>query len=125
MRVIRIYADASGISHLAETRIALAADKLGRISAPLVPGEGAFLRELRAGLFVDFHCAPRRQLVIVVEGKVEVEAGDGVRAAASRGEAIFVEDTNGRGHITRVGDVAALCVYIPVAAQFDIGAMGG
>lgn len=125
MRVIRIYADAAGTSYLEETRIALAADKLGRISKSLIPGEGAFLRELRAGLLVDFHCAPRRQLVVVVGGSVEVEAGDGARAAANRGEAIFVEDTAGRGHITRVGDVAALCLYIPVAAEFDIRALSG
>jgi hypothetical protein len=125
LRVIRIYADGSGISHLEELRIALAADHLGRISGSMPPGEGAFLRELRAGLFVDFHRAPRRQLVIVVEGNVEVEAADGARAVAHRGEGIFVDDTTGQGHITRVGEIAATCVYIPVAAQFEIRSLCG
>jgi hypothetical protein len=126
LRVVRIYADAVGISHLEEMRIALADDNLGRISLSLAAGEGAFLRELRAGLFVDFHRAPRRQLVVVVNGNVEVEAGDGTTAVAGPVEAIFVEDTSGQGHITRVGAAgAATCIYIPVAAQFDIRTICG
>lgn len=122
---MRITADAGGTSHLEEARIRLAPDALGRISGALAPGEGAFLRELRAGLFVDFHRAPRRQLVIVVDGNVEVEAGDGARATLGRGQAIFVEDTTGRGHVTRVGATPATCVYIPVAAQFEIASVCG
>lgn len=120
MRVLRIYAGSDGVSHLEELRIALSPDNLGRISATLAPGAGAFVRELRAGLFVDFHRAPRRQLVVVAGGKVEVESGDGARAAIGPGEAIFVEDTAGAGHVTRVGEAAATCVYIPVAPDFDI-----
>ena len=125
MRVIRIYADATGTSHLEELRIALAPDRLGRISQPMAAGEGAFLRELRAGMFNDFHCAPRRQLVIVIDGDLSVEAGDGARAVARRGEAYFVEDTSGRGHVTRAGDTPVLCAYIPVAPQFDIRTICG
>lgn len=125
MRLVRIYADGSGVSHLEEMRIALAPDNLGRISDPVAPGPGAFLRELRAGLFVDFHRAPRRQLLVVVGGKVEVECGDGVRAAIGAGEAIFVEDTAGHGHVTRVGEANATCVYIPVAPDFDIRTVCG
>jgi hypothetical protein len=125
LRIVRISADSGGTSHLEEMRVRLAPDALGRISGALAPGEGAFLRELRAGLFVDFHKAPRRQLVIVVDGTVEVEAGDGARATIAPGAAIFVEDTTGHGHITRVGAMPATCVYIPVAAQFDIGTVCG
>jgi hypothetical protein len=125
LRVVRIYADGSGASHVEDMQIALAPDNLGRISGSLAPGEGAFIRELRAGLVVDFHRAPRRQLVVVVDGTVEVEATDGARMAVGRGEAIFVEDTTGRGHITRVGDRPATCLYIPVAAQFDIRTVCG
>lgn len=120
MRLVRIYADDAGVSHLEETRIALSPDNLGRISAPMAPGPGAFLRELRAGLAVDFHCAPRRQIIFVVGGTVEVEAGDGARASIGPGAAIWVEDTAGRGHLTRVGAEKAMCVYVPVAPDFDI-----
>ena len=125
MRVVRIHADAAGVSHLEERRIGLVPDNLGRISQPLAPGQGAFLRELRAGLSVDFHVAPRRQIIFVVGGAVEVEAGDGARASVGAGEAIFVEDLEGRGHLTRVGAEKAMCVYVPVAPDFDIRTVGG
>ena len=125
MRVVRIHADAAGESRLEETRIALSPDNLGRISKPLAPGPGAFLRELRAGLAVDFHVAPRRQIIFVVGGAVEVEAGDGARATVGPGEAIFVEDTTGRGHLTRVGAQKAMCVYVPVAPDFELRTVSG
>jgi hypothetical protein len=123
--VVRIHADEAGVSHLEETRIALAPDKLGRISTAIAPGRGAFVRELRAGLSVDLHVAPRRQIIFVVGGVVEVEAGDGKRALIGPGEAILVEDTAGEGHLTRVGAVQATCVYVPVAPDFDIRTICG
>lgn len=120
MRVVRLYAGTDGVSHLEEHAIALRPDELGRISAIVQPGSGPFVRELRAGLRVDYHRAPRRQFVFVLEGTVTVHCADGESAAVGAGNAIFVEDVSGVGHRTQVVGRPALCLYVPVGAEFGI-----
>jgi uncharacterized cupin superfamily protein len=58
---------------------------------------------------------PRRQLFVVLSGEVEVEMSDGTRRTGTPGMVALLEDTTGRGHVTRtVGDapVNALAVRL-------------
>ena len=43
------------------------------------------------------HRAPRRRLVIVLDGDFEIETTDGERRTLSPGGVVLVEDTSGRG----------------------------
>ena len=73
-----------------------------------------FLR-IRAGSRSDWHPAPKKQFVMVLDGSVEVEAGDGERRKFAPGSVLLVTDTEGRGHRTNnLGDKAAILVWVPV-----------
>ena len=73
-----------------------------------------FLR-LRPGYRSDWHPAPRKQFVMVLEGVMEVEAGDGKRHEFRAGSVLLVTDTQGRGHRTNVlGDREVVLVWVPV-----------
>jgi quercetin dioxygenase-like cupin family protein len=48
-----------------------------------------------------WHPAPQRQYIIMLEGELEVEAGDGTKRLFSPGDILLVEDTTGRGHRSR------------------------
>ena len=73
-----------------------------------------FLR-LRPGYRSDWHPAPRKQFVMVLEGVMEVEAGDGTRREFRTGSVLLVTDTQGRGHRTNVlGDREVVLVRVPV-----------
>ena len=61
------------------------------------------------------HPAPRRQLVIVLDGEFEIETTDGERRTLAPGEVALVEDTTGRGHVTRVSKGGARFVAVPLA----------
>jgi|SRR5262245_5614749 len=73
-----------------------------------------FLR-LRPGYRSDWHPAPRKQFVMVLEGVMEVEAGDGKRREFRAGSVLLVTDTQGRGHRTNVlGERDVVLVRVPV-----------
>ncbi len=73
-------------------------------------------REMEAGRFIDWHPAPQRQYVTILEGELEIGFGDGTTRRFGKGDARLVEDTTGRGHTTRaVGDGPVLTAVIPLA----------
>ena len=49
----------------------------------------------------DFHNPPGRLLAIWLDGEVEFETSDGEMRRVSAGKAVLVEDTHGKGHISR------------------------
>jgi hypothetical protein len=49
----------------------------------------------------DPHNAPRRLLIVQLDGTVEVEVSDGEVRRFGPGSALVVEDTTGKGHVTR------------------------
>jgi hypothetical protein len=48
------------------------------------------------------HPAPRRQIFITVRGEYQVTAGDGAVRRFPAGSVLFLEDTTGTGHSTRI-----------------------
>jgi hypothetical protein len=101
MKIIRIYTGDDGESHFEDMEIPLNdAGPIGRLS-DLQKATGVIFRETPADYDYDFHNAPRRQYIINLDAGVEVEVGDGTRRIIHAGEIMLVEDTTGRGHISR------------------------
>jgi hypothetical protein len=48
-----------------------------------------------------WHPAPRRQYVINLDAGVEITASDGEKRVIGAGEVILVEDTTGKGHLSK------------------------
>jgi hypothetical protein len=61
------------------------------------------------------HPAPRRQLVVVLDGEFEIETSDGDRRTFSPGGFALFEDTTGRGHVTRMLRTPASFLAVPLA----------
>jgi hypothetical protein len=61
------------------------------------------------------HPAPRRQLVIALDGEFEIETSDGERRTFPPGGVVLVEDTAGRGHVTRASKGRATFVAVPLS----------
>ena len=70
------------------------------------------------GRFIDWHPAPRRQFVIILQGQLEIGLGDGSKQVFGAGDARLVEDTTGQGHTTRVvGNQPVVTATVPLAQQ--------
>ena len=102
MNITRIFSDSRGDSHFEEIEIPLKdAGKIGRLSVRF-PATGIIFRENDAGYDYDWHTAPQRQYIILLDGEIEIEVSDGEKRRFRGGDILLVEDTGGKGHKTRV-----------------------
>jgi hypothetical protein len=106
VKITRIHADEHDESHFAEVEIPMA-------SATLFPQLPPFLVPAELSVF-DLHTAPERQLAVSLNGTVEYETSDGEVRRFGPGDIVLVEDTTGRGHITRFADGEQCFFHIPV-----------
>lgn len=101
MKVTRIYADEEGVSHFADFDVALqSGGEIGRLSSPL-PGYGVIFRETESSYDYDWHRPPRKQWIVLLDGEISIETGDGATRTFRGGDVLLVEDLHGRGHKTR------------------------
>ena len=114
-RVTRLHMDEQGHSRFAEVEIPLAAALPGALSVsePWPASAVRFGRGVAGGGHPD-QPEPRRQLVVIVSGSVEVTATGDTRTFGP-GDVLLVEDTTGAGHSSRSseGFVGAIVVLEP------------
>ena len=79
-----------------------------------------FFKEFPAGTFLDWHPAPRRQIVIILSGQLEHGFKDGSRHTFGVGDVRILEDITGEGHTTRVvGSEPVVVAVVSLAGQND------
>jgi quercetin dioxygenase-like cupin family protein len=77
---------------------------------------GAELHRGAAGRVSDWHRGPRRQYVITLSGHGELEVAGGKKISVGPGHIELIEDTTGKGHITRVvGPEERVTLQLPLA----------
>lgn len=74
--------------------------KLGSYSKAY-PVSSLMFREFNEGLFFDWHCAPRAQYIVYLEGQVEVATTSGQKFVFNPGDVLLAEDITGEGHTTK------------------------
>lgn len=63
----------------------------------------------------EWHPAPARQFIIPLSGEMEFETSDGEKRVFGPGDILLVEDTEGKGHISRmVSSSIGVFAVIPV-----------
>jgi len=99
--VTRIYSDSDGNSHFEDIEISLTdAGNIGKLSAGLAAKEIIF-REVEPSYDWNFHTAPQKQYIILLDGEIEIETSLGDKRTFKAGEVLLVEDTIGKGHKTK------------------------
>lgn len=104
MNITRVYATSDGESHFEEIEIPLRdAGEIGMLSDGISVDQIIF-RENTPDYDYDWHQAPRRQYIILLDGHIEIEVSDGNKRQFQGGDVLLVEDTDGKGHRTRTID---------------------
>lgn len=100
MKITRIYSDERGESHFAEQEVELRdSGPIGRLSDP-IPAQSVIFRQNDPDYDYDWHVAPRRQFIVLLDGVIQIEVSDGTRRTFRGGDILLLEDTTGRGHRT-------------------------
>ena len=115
MRIHNLYEDSDRVSHFRDIEVAWAEQRgSSRVSAR-VAVSGMMFRETMGDYDVDWHPAPRRQYVINLDGGVHITAGDGETRYIGPGDLVLVEDTGGKGHISKfVGGAMRRSIFVAV-----------
>jgi len=121
---VHLYSDANGVSHFRDETVRLEPGpgpngNDGALSAYTLSGtkEAQFLA-LKHGAREDWHNAPRRMFLIVLQGTAQVTASDGQVRRFGPGSMLLMDDPKGKGHITEVvGDVDHVTLTIPWPAS--------
>lgn len=101
---VRLYADENGASQFEDVSVDLTNQgKIGWLSE-MIPATGIQFRETPPDYDYDWHNAPRRQFIIMLDGKVEIQISDGAKRLFDTGDVLLVEDTTGQGHISKAID---------------------
>ena len=104
MTVTRVYASADGESHFEELDIPLRdAGEIGMLSDG-EPARKIIFRENAPSYDYDWHHAPQRQYIALLDGEIEIEVSDGETRRFGGGDVLLMEDTWGRGHRTKTVD---------------------
>ncbi|HEY4370839.1 MAG TPA: hypothetical protein VGN52_02785 [Burkholderiales bacterium] len=118
MRLFRIFTKPSGESGIEIREVPMS--KEARPLSATFPAMNIFFRETPEGNVEDFHRAPRRQLIFLTSGILELESSEGKRFICRPGDLIFAEDHTGKGHITRsLRDIRGF-VHVVVPLEFDV-----
>jgi hypothetical protein len=107
MKYTRIYADEEGETHFQDVEIHLEPIEYAPPAPPLnlssfSPAIQYGFADAPPGWFGDWHPTPRRQIFFYLSGEVEVQVSDGEVRRFSAGSILLVEDTTGKGHVSRV-----------------------
>jgi hypothetical protein len=118
VKVTRVGLTSDGGSCFEEVEVVLAdGGEIGRLSDPW-PATGVIFRENDATYDFDWHQAPRRQLIVLLDGEIEVEVTSGEQRRFGSGDMVLVEDTTGTGHRTRqVSPGVRRSLFIPLPEE--------
>ena len=99
--VTRVFSDSNGDTRFEDMSIALNdAGEIGKLSEGL-PVKTIIFREVEATYDYDFHNAPQKQYLILIDGGIEIETSLGEKRQFKAGDVLLLEDTDGKGHRTK------------------------
>jgi hypothetical protein len=115
MRIHNLYEDTDGVSHFRDIEVDWVQDLPGGKLSERRPATGVIFRETSGDYNLDWHPAPRRQYIVNLDAAVEITASDGERRVIGAGEVILVEDTTGKGHLSKaVSGQTRRSIFIPI-----------
>jgi uncharacterized cupin superfamily protein len=115
MKIIRLYADEKGESLFQDIEVEFEAPTpSGRVSARQ-PATGIIFREVPGEYNLDWHPAPRRQYIVNLDAGVQHTASDGEVRRVKAGDVVLVEDTWGKGHLSKaIDNKPRHCIFVPI-----------
>jgi hypothetical protein len=115
MRIHNLFEDEAGVSHFRDIEVGWEEIRGASKFSARHPAAGIVFRETTKDYTVDWHQAPRRQYVINLDAGVHITSGDGETRYIGPGEIVLVEDTKGKGHISKfVGGAMRRSIFVAV-----------
>ena len=107
MKYTKIYADEEGETHFKDVEIELESIEFAPPAPPInlstfYPATKYVFALFPSGWQGDWHPTPRRQICFILSGESEAQVSDGEERRFGAGSIVLLEDTSGKGHVSRV-----------------------
>ena len=107
MYYTKIFVDKEGETHFMDIEIGLELVEYAPPAPPLLisqfnPAKRYAFSVFPSGWFGDWHPTPRKQVYFILSGKLEGRVSDGETRQFGPGSIVLVDDTTGKGHVTKV-----------------------
>lgn len=101
IKITRVYSDDNGESHFEDIELPLNDNgEIGFLSDK-IPVKEIIFRKVKPDYDYDFHIAPQKQYILLMDGEIEIETSLGEKRIFKGGDILLLEDTQGKGHKTR------------------------
>ncbi|OGT32031.1 MAG: hypothetical protein A3E87_10810 [Gammaproteobacteria bacterium RIFCSPHIGHO2_12_FULL_35_23] len=100
MKMIRLFSGNDGQSHFEDIEIKLAPVHVAHFSMPFATDNIRFGR-IEGVDEISWHTQDEPCYIVILQGSMELEIGDGTKQVLKAGDILLAEDTTGQGHITR------------------------
>lgn len=101
IKITRLYSDKNGDTHFED--MVIETKEVGTIGflSDNIPVKDIIFREVVPSYDYDFHNAPQRQYLVLLDGLIEIETSLGEKRQFGSGDIMLLEDTTGKGHKSR------------------------
>ncbi len=100
MKLTRLFTGLDKKSHFQDLEMPLKKAEFGKTTDSSAVSSVMF-GEIEDLKDTPWHNPPFRQYIIMLQGSMEIEIGDGSKRIFNEGDILLAEDTSGQGHITR------------------------
>jgi hypothetical protein len=121
MKHARVFAGPDGESHYEDVDVTFTSNDFAPPAPPLgisssYPAARSLFVHSPAGWYGELHPTPARQWWILLSGEAELQTSDGEARQFAPGSVVLLEDTTGKGHISRLlGSEQAYSLFIQLA----------
>lgn len=115
IQITRIYTGSDGRTHAEETQLALKPSGSGAEQSETLAVDSLRFARSSPNQLATWHNASRRQYVVTVSGRGEVELEDGKKIPLDVEHILLAEDLTGKGHLTRTlgsGDRVSMIITL-------------
>jgi quercetin dioxygenase-like cupin family protein len=117
--MMRIYAGDDEQSHFEQIDVPFGIGE-GRRTTQDFASDNVRFATLAAGVEMDYHHAPARQFVVVLDGSLEMGCGDGSKWQCSPGDVFLADDHSGQGHTLRELSGPISLLFVPFSLDVDV-----
>lgn len=106
MKYVTLYTNDDGTSHFREVEVKFESVNFAPPAPPVglsdyIPASRFVFFKTPSGWIGDWHPPPRKQFFCCISGKFEATASDGEVRIFKSGDVFLLEDTTGKGHMSR------------------------
>jgi quercetin dioxygenase-like cupin family protein len=102
MFMTRLYTGPDNLTHSEEVEVKFSGGGESNAVSKMMQVTGAELHRAAPGRVSDWHRGPSHRYVITLSGRGELEVAGGKKIPVEPGHIELIEDTTGKGHITKV-----------------------